>query len=49
MSDSTAPVVAEAELSAAPPGGTARLILDPGYVNAETAAVARNLAQSMLT
>jgi hypothetical protein len=42
-------VVAEAELSAAPPGHTARLILDLGYPGAEAAAVARDLARGVLT
>ena len=41
--------VAEAELSAAPPGRTARLVLDLGYADAEVAAVARDLAQGVLS
>jgi len=41
-------VVAEAELSAAPPGCTARLVLDPGSTDAQVAAVARDLAQGVL-
>ncbi|MBM7807753.1 microcystin degradation protein MlrC [Geodermatophilus bullaregiensis] len=42
-------VVAEAELSAAPPGRTVRLILDLGYASDEAAAVARHLARGVLT
>ena len=49
MRDPAAPVVVEAELSAAPPGRTARLVLDLGSATAEAAAVARNLARGMLT
>ena len=49
MRDPAAPVVVEAELSAAPPGRTARLILDLGSATAEAAAVARDLARGMLT
>jgi hypothetical protein len=41
-------VVAEAALSAAPPGRTARLVLDLGYADAEAAAVARDLATGVL-
>jgi hypothetical protein len=37
-------VVAEAELSAAPPGRTARLVLELGYADAQVAAVTRDLA-----
>ena len=48
MRDPAAPVV-EAPLSAAPPGRTARLILDLGSATAEAAAVARDLAGGMLT
>jgi hypothetical protein len=44
-----ASVVAEAELSTAPPGHTARLILDLGYADAEAAALARDLAKGVLT
>ena len=40
--------VAEAELSAAPPGGTARLVLDLGYTDAQVAAIARDLAAGVL-
>jgi hypothetical protein len=49
--DPSAPtsVVVEAELAAAPQGRTARLILDLGYADAEVAAVARDLAQGVLT
>ena len=49
MRDPAAPVVVEAELSAAPPGRTARLILDLGCATAEAAAVARDLAGGVLT
>ncbi len=49
MCDPAAPVVVEAELSAAPPGRTARLILDLGCTTAEAAAVARDLAGGVLT
>ena len=49
MRDPAAPVVVEAELSAAPPGRTARLILDLGCTTAEAAAVARDLAVGVLT
>jgi len=42
-------VVVEAELSGAPQGRTARLILDLGYADAEVAAVARDLARGVLT
>ncbi len=49
MRDPAAPLVVEAELSAAPPGRTARLILDLGSATAEAAAVARDLARGMLT
>ena len=48
MSDPAVPVVAEAELSAAPPGCTARLVLDLGSSDAEVAAVARDLAHGVL-
>ena len=41
-------VVAEAALSAAPPGRTARLVLDLGYADAQVAAVTRDLAQGVL-
>jgi hypothetical protein len=46
---SAPPIVAEAELSAAPQGRTARLILDLGYADAESAAVARHLAGGILS
>ncbi len=49
MCDPSGAVVAEAELSAAPPGRTARLILDLGYATDEAAALARDLARGMLT
>jgi hypothetical protein len=49
VSDPAVPVIAEAELSAAPPGCTARLVLDPGYADAEVAAVARDLALGVLS
>ena len=48
MCDPAVPVVAEAELSAAPPDRTARLVLDLGYADAQVAAVARDLAQGVL-
>jgi hypothetical protein len=47
--DPAAPLVVEAELSAAPPGRTARLILDLGSATAEAAAVTRDLAGGVLT
>ena len=49
MPDPPAAVVADAELSGAPPGCTARLILDLGYATDEAAALARDLAGSVLT
>ena len=49
MCDSSAAVVAEAELSAAPQGRTAHLILDLGSATAEAAAVARDLARGVRT
>ena len=48
MGDRAVPVVAEVGLSAAPPGRTARLVLDLGYADVEVAAVARALAQGVL-
>ncbi len=48
MCDSSAAVAAGAELSAGPPGRTARLVLNLGYADAETAAVARDLAHGVL-
>ena len=48
MCDPAPFVVAEAELSAAPPGHTARLVLDLACADAEVAAVARDLAQGVL-
>jgi hypothetical protein len=41
--------VAEAELSDAPPGRAARLVLELGYADAQVAAVARDLAQGVLS
>ena len=49
MPDPAAPIVVEAELSAAPPGRTARLLLDLGFATAEAAAVARDLAGGVLS
>jgi hypothetical protein len=49
VSDPTVPVVAEAELSAAPPGYTARLILDLGHADAAAAAVTHAPARGVLT
>ena len=51
MCDPFAPtaVVVQAELSAAPPGRTAHLILDLGYTSAEAAAVAGDLARGVRT
>ena len=49
MCDPAASVVVEVELSAAPPGRTARLLLDLGYPNVEAAAVARDLARGVRT
>ena len=49
MCDPAAAVVVEAELSAAPPGRTARLVLDLGSATAEAAAVARDLAGGVRT
>jgi hypothetical protein len=48
VSDPAVPVVAEAALSAAPPGRTARLVLELGYADAQVAAVVRDLAHSVL-
>ena len=48
MCDPAVSVVVEAELSAAPPGRTARLVLDLGYADAQVAAVARDLAEGVL-
>ena len=48
MCDPAPFVVAEAELSAAPPGHTARLVLDLGYADAQVAAVAHDLAHGVL-
>ena len=49
MSDPASSVFAAAELPAAPPGRTARLLLDPGSTDAGVAAVARNLAHGVLS
>ena len=49
MGDPAASVVVEVELSAAPPGRTARLLLDLGYADVEAAAVARDLARGVRT
>ncbi len=48
MGDPASSIVAEAALSAAPPGRTARLVLDLGYAEAQVAAVARELAGGVL-
>ena len=47
MRDPAAAVIVEAELSGAPPGRTARLILNLGYTDAQAAAVVRNLAEGV--
>jgi hypothetical protein len=47
--DPASSIVAEAELSDAPPGRTARLVLDLGYADAQVAAVARGLGQGVLS
>ena len=51
MDDPSTPaaVVAEAEVSGAPPGRTARLILDLGFVTDEAAALARDLTEGLVT
>ena len=46
--DDPSAVVVEAELSGAPPGRTARLILDLGHATDEAAVLARDLARGML-
>ena len=46
--DDPSAVVVEVELSGAPPGCTARLILDLGHATDEAAALARDLAREML-
>ena len=48
MGDPASSVVAGAALSAAPPGRTARLVLDLGSTDAAVAAVARELAGGVL-
>ncbi len=42
-------VVAEAELSGAPPGRTARLVLDLGYATDEAATLLRDLTEGLVT
>ena len=49
MSDPASSILAEAALSAAPPGRTARLVLELGYADAQVAAVARDLAHNVLS
>ncbi len=51
MDDPSTPaaVVAEAEVSGAPPERTARLILDLGFVTDEAAALARDLTEGLAT
>ncbi|HST80186.1 MAG TPA: hypothetical protein VLL08_00455 [Kineosporiaceae bacterium] len=49
MSDPASSIVAEAALSAAPPDRTARLVLELDYADAQVAAVARDLAHSVLS
>ena len=51
MGDPAVParVVAQAALSAAPPGCTARVVLDLGYADDAAAAVARDLAWGVRT
>jgi hypothetical protein len=49
VSDPASSILAEAALSAAPPGRTARLVLELGYADAQVAAVARDLAHSVLS
>jgi hypothetical protein len=46
--DPASSIVAEAELFAAPPDRTARLVLELGYADAQVAAVARDLAHGVL-
>jgi hypothetical protein len=45
----SAAIIAEAQLSAAPPRRTTRLILDLSYTSADAAAVARHLVKGILT
>jgi hypothetical protein len=49
VSDPASSILAEAALSAAPPGRTARLVLELGYADAQVAAVARDLAHNVLS
>ena len=49
MCDPSAAVIAQAQLSAAPPRRTTRLVLDLSYTSADAAAVARDLAGGILT
>ena len=49
MCDPASSIVAEAELSAAPPARTTRLVFDLGYADAEVTAVARDLAHGVLS
>ena len=49
MCDPASSIVAEAALSAAPPHRTARLVLELGYADAQVAAVAHDLAHSVLS
>ena len=49
MCNPASSIVAEAALSAAPPGRTARLVLELGYADAQVAAVARDLAHGVLS
>ena len=49
MCDPASSIVAEAELSAAPPDRTARLVLDLGYADAQVAAVTSDLAGGVLS
>ncbi len=49
MCDPASSILAEAELFAAPPGRTARRVLEPDYADAQVAAVARDLAEGVLS
>ena len=49
MRDPAAPNIVKAELSGAPPGRPARLILDLGHAGVEAAAVTQELARGVLT
>ncbi len=48
MCDASAAVIAEVQLSAAPPRCLTRLVLDLSYTSAEAAAVARDLVKGIL-